>query len=453
MWQQTVSDSSRTWEQALADCEGLNLAGYTDWRMPTIKELSSLVDFSRVSPAINETYFQNTLYNSNYWSSTTPAGTVSAWIGSAWVVDFASGYDDLADKDLSRNVRAVRGGQPGPVGNSSVVINLPAATLEPNIMNAFRMIGIPAIPVDDDTFNALKIFWGGVYSPGLWRLFSYTGGAYHEITAPGQDYIDYGKGWFIISADARQIEISGDILTTDFLTPVGSGYFLLACPFQDTSVTWISVVNHTSNTQLQLGANLYYWDGSGDYVLAPTLEPGKSYFAWVGAGAGGTLLIPRIVQTGSGLNNLLMLSSDGRIPSSKDRQPPPVSGDRQPPRSRTPQPPPVPGNVQPPPPLAPGAFIRITTPNGNNTWISGGQYQITWDSVGISPGGFISTVDIALSRDGGNTYQVLKNKTPNSGSCSLQTPARIRSEKCLIKITSSLYPSVSDVSDAFFSIR
>ncbi len=80
MWQQQACSSTQTWEQALAYCEGLNLGGHTDWRLPTIKELRSLVDYSRYNPAINTTYFPNAAA-SWYWSSTTGAhGTYFAWV-------------------------------------------------------------------------------------------------------------------------------------------------------------------------------------------------------------------------------------------------------------------------------------------------------------------------------------------------------------------------------------
>jgi hypothetical protein len=45
MWQQNPGEKM-TYDQALAGVSNFNLAGYTDWRLPTIKELYSLIQFS-----------------------------------------------------------------------------------------------------------------------------------------------------------------------------------------------------------------------------------------------------------------------------------------------------------------------------------------------------------------------------------------------------------------------
>ncbi len=106
MWQQDTPVIEMTWDEALSYCESLNLAGYTDWRLPTKKELRSLLDYSRYGPAIDTSYFPDT-FSSFYWSSTTNAYAPYA----AWGEHFFDGWDLSMDKNVHNHFRAVRQGQ------------------------------------------------------------------------------------------------------------------------------------------------------------------------------------------------------------------------------------------------------------------------------------------------------------------------------------------------------
>lgn len=47
MWLQADSGVGMTWSEALAWAEGLEVAGYDDWRLPNAKELHAIIDYSR----------------------------------------------------------------------------------------------------------------------------------------------------------------------------------------------------------------------------------------------------------------------------------------------------------------------------------------------------------------------------------------------------------------------
>ena len=101
----TCSGTSQTyqWQGAFAFCNGLSLAGHSDWRLPNVKELHSIVDDTVSKPAINTTPFPNT-ESSSYWSSTTYASNPS----SAWLVGFDAGGVGYYGKTDVGYVRCVR---------------------------------------------------------------------------------------------------------------------------------------------------------------------------------------------------------------------------------------------------------------------------------------------------------------------------------------------------------
>lgn len=105
-WQQADDGTKKTWEQALAYCEGLSLGVWSDWRLPTVKEIASLEDFATY-PVANLAYFPTTKQD-YYWSST----TVGSAPTTAWQASFLGGgvgSPGLVKASADAYVRCVRG--------------------------------------------------------------------------------------------------------------------------------------------------------------------------------------------------------------------------------------------------------------------------------------------------------------------------------------------------------
>ena len=96
----------KVWKTALSYCEDLVLGGRSDWRLPNIRELLSIVDEFKSNPSINTVYFPATL-SSGYWSSSIYVHYTS----DAWCVDFSSGHSFHRQVWLEyQKVRCVAGG-------------------------------------------------------------------------------------------------------------------------------------------------------------------------------------------------------------------------------------------------------------------------------------------------------------------------------------------------------
>lgn len=105
-----VAGSSTTWQNALNSITtanaGAGYCGHTDWYLPTVNELSSLLNAGQTSPAgwLNTEGFINVSVGSSYWSSS----TLSADNSGKWVVFFSSGNIDKTTSTNTRNVWPVR---------------------------------------------------------------------------------------------------------------------------------------------------------------------------------------------------------------------------------------------------------------------------------------------------------------------------------------------------------
>ncbi|MCP4366115.1 MAG: DUF1566 domain-containing protein [Planctomycetes bacterium] len=104
MWQKTPDFKMRSWEDAVTYAKRLELAGYDDWRLPTIKELFSIVDFRgnmhTRTPYINTRIFDFEFpvvsrgvrdMDAQYWSSNLYLGTTMRGDTSAFGFNFADG--------------------------------------------------------------------------------------------------------------------------------------------------------------------------------------------------------------------------------------------------------------------------------------------------------------------------------------------------------------------------
>ncbi|MFR9603004.1 MAG: DUF1566 domain-containing protein [Rikenellaceae bacterium] len=88
MWQQVPTPEGMTWAQAKEYCENLDLGGYTDWRMPTLKELFSISNFENGWPYLDTKYFS--------LSSSEVSKDEQYWADNKYVGETVEGRDDAA---------------------------------------------------------------------------------------------------------------------------------------------------------------------------------------------------------------------------------------------------------------------------------------------------------------------------------------------------------------------
>ena len=105
MWQRSGSPEKLTWMETKSYVDDLNaarFAGFDDWRVPTLEELASLLEFEKLpwqlylSPAFDKT--QWICWSSDIFDSAS----------NVWFVFFDHGYISHTDADTKLYVRAVR---------------------------------------------------------------------------------------------------------------------------------------------------------------------------------------------------------------------------------------------------------------------------------------------------------------------------------------------------------
>lgn len=104
VWQKSDDDSKKNWNEAWDYCQNLEMPPglWTDWRLPSIDELMSIVDYGAHFPAINSVFWGTEPLH--YWS----ADTVPDNMPGAWTVNFQTGIVDIQSKSANWYVRCVR---------------------------------------------------------------------------------------------------------------------------------------------------------------------------------------------------------------------------------------------------------------------------------------------------------------------------------------------------------
>ena len=106
-WQDNSASETvkKDWSDAKSYCKNLTLSGKNDWRLPSIKELQSIVDITKYNPAIKSGFIH--VASSFYWSSSEDVSDGS----SAWGVNLYRGEPNSYGESDKDYVRCVRGRQ------------------------------------------------------------------------------------------------------------------------------------------------------------------------------------------------------------------------------------------------------------------------------------------------------------------------------------------------------
>ena len=103
LWQRHFDQDALNYDAAVLYCDNLSLAGHEDWRLPTRKELFSLVDYSWDVLPIDDRLFPYAGHR-QFWTITERGSDATR----AWCVDFGNGEVRFDYKTDNRAVRCVR---------------------------------------------------------------------------------------------------------------------------------------------------------------------------------------------------------------------------------------------------------------------------------------------------------------------------------------------------------
>jgi len=107
VWEQSPDTiNTYMWGDARIQCADKNVGGARGWRLPSLPELTSLIDPSLLSPFVPTNVFRG-VQSLPYWSATTNADNTNG--SSKWSVNFQDGLSGYSGKGSFNYVWCVRG--------------------------------------------------------------------------------------------------------------------------------------------------------------------------------------------------------------------------------------------------------------------------------------------------------------------------------------------------------
>lgn len=105
IWQDSKDNTklSITYAKAEDYCKKLKIGKYNKFRIPTMDELQSIIDYKNYDPAIIKGF--DYVSNESYWTTTEFADDEKI----VWLIHFKKGERSVKDKHYDRYIRCVQG--------------------------------------------------------------------------------------------------------------------------------------------------------------------------------------------------------------------------------------------------------------------------------------------------------------------------------------------------------
>ena len=246
MWMQNDNTTSILWESALSYAEDFTFAGYSDWRLPDVKELQGIVDYSR-SPATSNSAAINPVFNctqitdeagvadypyymsSTTFSSQTPTdGTHACYVSFGRAMGYMAVYGGWIDVHGAGAQRAdPKTGDPasfptgfGPQGDATriynyvrLVRNAGSTTGINQIENKSQLNIYPNPSKDFLTINLNKT----IAANAEITIYSFTGELVYAENIDFLDNVNINVSNIVKGIYLLKIKINDDVLTKKFI--------------------------------------------------------------------------------------------------------------------------------------------------------------------------------------------------------------------------------------------